>query len=163
LSDILAHVRWPVEWQALEDMQEVTSRIIRRRFTGDLADRGRFAAQELLENAVRYAIAGGEITVDVRESALGLELRVTNDAVASRMALLRKRIVEVSTGEPAVPYERALRRLIVGPTDPSAAAAGLGLLRVRHEADAQLELQTDHRRVTVIARAHYGLNRPPQA
>lgn len=151
-NSAFAFVRWAVAWDALDDMQDFATRYCRRRWSGDLADRARLAACELLENAVRYATAGSEVALTIVDTAIGFELRVTNDAVESRVALLRKRIEETSSPGAGDAYRKALRKLL-SETGEHSAASGLGLLRLRHEAGVDLALEVQGKKTTVIATA----------
>jgi anti-sigma regulatory factor (Ser/Thr protein kinase) len=149
LRELVAMVRWSVEWEALEDIQHFAERYLQRRLPKDSAERARFASLELLENAVRYACAGGEVTYEVYVTPSGFEIRVTNEAVDSRVAILKKRVEQLAEGNVAETYKRALRKLLE-PAEPRG-SGGLGLLRVRHEANVEVSLEVEGRRVTVIA------------
>jgi hypothetical protein len=159
LNDTLALVRWPSEWEALEEMQDFARHFFRRHFSSDLADRGRIAANELFENACRYATAGHHVAIEIRGDSTGFTLRVTNEAVEARVALLRKRIADIAGGDATASYHRALRRLLDENSDVGA-GAGLGLLRARVEAAVDLELEQEGRRITVIATSGAGQSRP---
>jgi hypothetical protein len=149
LAALLAFVRWPVAWDALGEMETFAEHFLRRRFSAELAERGRMAANELLENACRYAIAGGEVALEVRDAGSGFEIRVTNDAVESRVAILRKRIDEIAGDDGHDAYKRALRKLMNEPE--GAVSSGLGLLRARQEAGVGIALEVNGKQVTVIA------------
>lgn len=160
MPQTVALVRWPVEWEALEDMQTFASRFAARRFASDLGDRARIASHELLENAVRYATAGSEVEYEVRDVGSGFEIRVTNAAVESRVALLRKRVADLADGDTGDSYRRALRRVFDQTSEQSnsGGSGGLGLLRVRHEAAVDISIEVESKRVTVVAlgRSGYG-------
>jgi hypothetical protein len=148
-KDVVAFVRWSVDWDALDDMQAFASRYVRRRWPGELADRARVSACELLENAVRYATAGGTVDLSLLDHATGFEVRVANDAVPARQQILRKCIQDCAHDDATEQYRRSLRRLL---TDTEGASnASLGLLRIRCEAAVELAVQVEGKRVTVVA------------
>ena len=143
-------VRWAVEWwEALNDMQDFASSYCARRFSGDLGDRARMASNELLENAVRYAIPGSEVVYEVRELKNGFAICVSNEAVSSRIVWLEKRISELRIAHSEDAYRAAVRRLIE--TGDRGIGGGLGLLRVRHEANVELSVTVTGKHVTVMA------------
>ena len=151
MSGTVALVRWPVQWAALEDMQDFASRYCKRRFPGDVGDRARVVSHELLENAVRFATVGSDLEFEIRDLLTGFEVRVSNDAVDSRMAILRKRIAETRDGDADEAYRRALRKLLVDASDPKLVNIGIGLLRARYEANVDFSVAATGRRVTVTA------------
>ena len=154
MSGTVVLVRWIVQWAALEDMQDFASRYCKRRFAGDLGDRARIVSHELLENAVRFATVGDDLEYEIRDRPSGFEIRVTNDAVDSRIAILRKRIIEMREGDADDAYRKALRKLLSDASDAKVANAGIGLLRARYEASVDFNVAVTGRSVTVIATAN---------
>jgi hypothetical protein len=146
---VLCAVTWPAHWEALGDIQDFASRYVRRHWSGELAERVRMSASELVDNAMRYATASTDIRLVIVDVPGGFALEVTNDAVESRIVILRKRVQETVAEDASGRYGNALRRLVSSPGTP---AIGLGLLRLRHEARVDLSVVSDGRRVIVSAR-----------
>jgi hypothetical protein len=153
--ETVVHVSWAVEWwDALKEMQEFASTYCARRFPGELGDRARLASNELLENAVRYATPGSEVVYEVLDLRGGFGVRVVNDAVASRIPWLRRRIEELAAPDSQSAYRSAVRRLVE--TGDRGLGGGLGLVRVRHEAAVELAIDISGSRVAVTATGQAG-------
>lgn len=160
-GEVVAQVRWPVEWEALDDMQAFATRYARRRWGGELGERARLGACELLENAVRYATAGSSIELDLVDRLGAFEVRVTNVSVPSRQVLLRRHVESLAAEDAGAAYRRALRRLLVEPETEG--TSRLGLLRLRHEAGLDIAVRVDGKRVTVIATGQRDTGRPARS
>jgi two-component sensor histidine kinase len=117
----------------------------------DLVGRLSMAAHELVENGVKYAVRDPTIMrIALRQSAGGVEARiaVTNDASAENIERLRTFVAEISVNGPAhlaELYESYLRR-----REPSG-ESGLGLVRIRAEAEMTLSLDVAGSTVTLVA------------
>lgn len=113
----------------------------------DVADKIAMAAQELLENAVKYsADHDHEVTlsfeiVEERE----VTLMVTNQAKPEALEGLRAFHKEISEGDPLMVYLTRMQRIA---NDPEAEGSQLGLARIRFETGQPLELKIEGERVT---------------
>jgi anti-sigma regulatory factor (Ser/Thr protein kinase) len=119
----------------------------------DLVGRLSMAAHELVENGVKYATCDPtimRITLEQRPSAVRARIAITNQAGAENVARLRAFITDIGKGTsldmPEL-YESYLRR-----REPSG-ESGLGLVRIRAEADMFLDLEVTGNMVTIIATA----------
>jgi hypothetical protein len=79
----------------------------------------------------------------------GFSIRVVNDGMGSRIAWLQRHVDQLKSGSSIDAYRKAVRKLLE--TGERGNAAGLGLLRVRHEANAEIEIHVQGRRVSVTA------------
>lgn len=156
-------IRFRGEPDAITDVQGFLGRHLLRVFAGDLGERARIAAYELVENAGRYSTAGSDIDLEVLDTGNGFSVKVSNDAVGARVAMLRRQIETAAQLETTEQYARALRRHIETKAD-NMMRIGFGLLRARHDAIVELSLAVDDRRVVVLAKgAHVAtaVRRPP--
>jgi len=124
----------------------------------DLASRIVVATHELLENAASYSLDGRSVvSVSLRRSEGGTEVAIDtqNRASALQAATLQDRIDEiVAAPDPASHYQELMRRTARQP-----GGSGLGLGRVRAEADMSLSCRVAADTVFVSARATYQLPR----
>jgi two-component sensor histidine kinase len=106
------------------------------------------AVHELLENAAKYAV--GEKTglaVHFAGDGSGASIRLTNQTTPEHIARLRACIESIqSAAEPFVHYQNLMRRSF-GVTEES----GLGLARIRAEAELKLSLEIRGNMVTIVA------------
>jgi hypothetical protein len=109
------------------------------------------AAHELVENGVKYAVRDPTIMrIALIQSGREVSARitVTNEASADNVDRLRLFVTEIcrsGRGELAELYESYLRR-----RDPHG-QSGLGLCRIRAEADMSLALEVAGTTVTLVA------------
>ena len=129
-----------------------------RRFTGEfyqrvlvdpeLASRVALATHELLENAVAFAIDGEtDLRIEIRES--DLVIQTSNRAASENVAQLRATIDAIArVRDPEQHYQHVLDRAV-----RCVEGSGVGLARIRAEADMVLSCEIDpDRRVRVLAR-----------
>jgi hypothetical protein len=142
-----------------------------RRFVGDfyvrllgdadVAHRVAMATHELLENAVSYSYdQRSEFRISVRRNATSanVSLETKNRATPDRMALVRRALDEVvGAADPAALYLDQMRRA----AKRKDGGSGLGLGRIRAEADLTLEYVIEGDILTLTARGTYEL--PPAA
>jgi two-component sensor histidine kinase len=120
----------------------------------DLICRVGMAAHELLENATKYAKRGGaRLRIQVRDDAgpgLGLvSIRVSNAADPARLPDLELIVGELAeTRDVSVTYRKYLLRAA-----GRAEGSGLGLARIRAEAEMTLSIERDGDEVCVHALA----------
>lgn len=146
----LISIRSTTSWEISEDIRRFVEAFCRNRFTKFLAERVTLASQELLQNAVDYCSVASEVVYELRhsESRRMVEVRVSNTAVQSRIAVLQKRVLELRDVDPAKAYAMAMRSLA---ERGGSSSAMLGLARVRNEAGMSIRVKVDGSRVTVIA------------
>lgn len=114
----------------------------------DIADKIAMTAQELLENAVKYA-ADREENVALRftiHEGERIALEVTNHASPQSIATLQEQLAEISQGDPLMAYLQKMQRIAM---DPCAEGSQLGLARIRYETGNDLELRVEGDKVTV--------------
>jgi hypothetical protein len=129
-----------------------------RRFTGEfyrrvlvdqeMSSRLALATHELLENAVAYAIDGeSAIRIEIENDVL--LVRTWNRTTYERIAGLRKLLDDLRAApDPEAFYQQLLVKSAVR-TDGS----GLGLARVRAEAEMQISYEIEDDRVCILAKA----------
>jgi hypothetical protein len=113
----------------------------------DMTDKVALATHELLENAVAYA-SDGETGVRVELLDDELVVRTWNKIAPDRLEALAKLFAEMNSIEPEEYYRTMLKKTAYR-TDGS----GLGLARVRAEAEMAVTYELDDGRVCVQATA----------
>ena len=116
----------------------------------ETAGRLGLAVHELMENSVKYSIEPtAEISVEVDSGEEGsFTVRTRNRSDASSVRELRERLSELcGAADPMDLYELVIRRSISLGSEQS----GLGLARIRAEADLELNYQLDGDHVTISA------------
>lgn len=114
----------------------------------EIADKIAMTAQELLENAVKYA-ANPEENVSLRftiQEDKSIRLEVSNKADAAHIAGLKAHYEEITAAEPLAAYLQRMQRIAM---DPEASGSQLGLARIRYETGCELELVVDGEHVTM--------------
>jgi hypothetical protein len=117
----------------------------------DLVGRLSMAAHELVENGVKYAVRDPtimRIAVIQKEREVSARIAVINEASADNVDRLRLFVTEIcrtGTEDLALLYETYLRR-----RDPHG-HSGLGLCRIRAEANMTLALEVAGNTVTLAA------------
>jgi hypothetical protein len=105
------------------------------------------AASELLENAVKYSSEeSSHLNVEVIRRNGEIDVVVENPAEPEQINVLRREFALISAAEPEQIY---LKRM-----EEAAKAGGqsrLGLIRIRYETGARLQLEAGERNVTVHA------------
>jgi hypothetical protein len=117
----------------------------------DLVGRLSMAAHELVENGVKYASCDPtimRITLEQRPGAARARIAITNQASAEHVSRLRTFTSDIAKGgNLAELYDSYLRR-----REPHG-ESGLGLIRIRAEADMSVDLEVTGSMVTIIATA----------
>lgn len=114
----------------------------------EIADKIAMTAQELLENAVKYA-ANPDENVTLRfaiQEDQCIRLEVSNNADADHIAGLKAHYDEIMAVEPLAAYLQKMQRIAM---DPEASGSQLGLARIRYETGCELSLAVDGQRVTM--------------
>lgn len=114
----------------------------------DLSSRLALATHELLENAVAYA-AEQETSIRIEIEGDQLIIKTWNRTTAERMASLKKRIDNLREIEDADTYYQQMLVSSLKQTDTS----GLGLARIRAEADMKLSYEIEGDKVCIRASA----------
>lgn len=117
---------------------------------GDLDSTSRLAmaAQELLENAIKYSSYGATmLRIELDGSEGIVRIHTSNRSDAEHIAILERLIGEIRAApDPFVFYQRLLRS-----TMHDEERSGLGLARIRCEGDMEVELTIDGDVVAVTA------------
>lgn len=142
-------VRFAPTWEKIEPLRQYV--VASAEGAGEqVASRVGIVLQELLENAVKYGDAVGHIEVQVAISSVRklAEVRVSNRAQPSRIALLKKEYegIQGSTETANATFARALQRLQRLPQGSTM----LGLSRIAMESTLSLEITGDL--VVMVAR-----------
>lgn len=146
----VVQVRFQPIWDHIEALRTFVGAYCRTRLSAAAAERAILVAHELLENAVRYGDVTAEVEFDLRVDPAGrmFEIRVINDAVASRSEILKKELERIDRLEPETAFGTAVQRA----RSTRSASGMLGLSRVRFEGQVELTAHVDGRRVEVVAR-----------
>ena len=113
---------------------------------GAVAQRLSVGAYELLSNALNFGSVSSDIVIELIESDNMVGVRVANDAIAARVAMLTEHLVKLKTNAEQTFLEELRRSVTGGIPRPM-----LGLARVAHEAALTLDLQVQERRISVTA------------
>jgi len=118
----------------------------------ELVQRGALAVHELLENGAKYAPVGARIDLSLALEGgtdASLVIRLTNPTTAAHVDRLRQYVSEIQGA--ADPNALYIEMMCRNPFDDS--VSGLGLARIRVEADMLLDLQVVAETTTIVARA----------
>jgi hypothetical protein len=99
-----------------------------------------------LSNALNFGSVSSDIVIELIESDNMVGVRVANDAIAARVAMLTEHLVKLKTNAEQTFLEELRRSVTGGIPRPM-----LGLARVAHEAALTLDLQVQERRISVTA------------
>lgn len=140
--------RFLPSWDHIEPLRQYAEVAIKTRSDQASADKVSIVVSELLENAIKYGIPSSEVEFElsIARDGSGVEVRVRNRAMPTRLAVLQREFQRVAGDTASASFNRALQRLQKLP----AGASMLGLSRVAMEATLQLEVAED--RVSITAR-----------
>jgi hypothetical protein len=119
----------------------------------DLVGRLSMTAHELVENGIKYAMCDPTIMrIGLEQGPAGCRARIaiTNQATVENVDRLRSYVADIArarSGELPELYESYLRR-----REPNG-GSGVGLVRIRAEAEMSLDLEVTGSMVTIIATA----------
>jgi hypothetical protein len=138
-----------VSWDnspVLEEFLRFVNAYARGRFSNSMAERLTLATNELLDNALRYGSLAREFSYRLDQDSSTLSVTVRNRTVQTRIDMLTAQLKRLETSPEQV-YTSELER--------SATSGGrrsmLGLARIRHEAEMQLELAVNGHDVSLRA------------
>lgn len=143
----LLQIRLDTSPQILPQIGEFTSVYTRYRFHPRTAEKIALASYELVENAISYGSISGDIVYTLSEWGGYLEVSVANDSSLGRLSNLRLRLDRIRE-DPAQAFQEQMSRSVTG----TGGRAALGLARICHEAQMDLELEVDGYRVIMRAR-----------
>lgn len=146
-ATVLLQVRLETSPQILPQIGEFTAAYTRLRFQPRTAEKLALASYELIENAISYGSITGDVVYSLLEADRFLEVCVANDASPGRLSNLRTRIDRIRIN-PEQAFQEEMSRSVSG----TGARAALGLARICHEAQMDLELEVEGHRVTMRAR-----------
>lgn len=138
----------PAHWSYIEPIRECLGKITALRFGDRTGERVRTITQELLENGVKYGEMPGVVEIELAHSNRLFEIAVTNQAIPSRLQQLRKYLQEANDGPADVAFARAMERAAGLPNG----RAMLGLVRMRVEAEAELDCSVSDATVRMMVR-----------
>ena len=128
--------------------QFVTSFYERSLVEPDTTSRVALATHELLENACKYSIDGEtRIRIELGAGRSTIGIRISNRTNRGHIANLQERFAMMKQFPDPADYYRQMMAAAVRRKDGS----GLGLARIRAEADMVLAMELDGDRLTIIA------------
>jgi hypothetical protein len=130
----------------LEDVHQFVDAYAKLRFRPSVAQRVSLAAYELFSNALSYGSVSSEVVFEVLEKGGLVLIRVQNDAIRARLEMLGDRVKRLER-DPEATFVEEMRRYVGG----GVSRAMLGLARVRHEAQMDLDVVVADSRVVVTA------------
>jgi hypothetical protein len=115
----------------------------------DTSSRVALTVHELLENTLKYSLDGKahiDVALDTKDGERCLQVRASNRTSAARLSELSRRIDDLRDAEdPMALYIAMMRATAQRP------GSGLGLARIRVEAEMRLSYEIDGDRVTICA------------
>lgn len=144
-------IRMLPDWGLVQKTSELIAAYFDSRLSGRSGERFAVAAHELLEGAARYCPPREEIDLQVLTDpdVSWVEIRVTHEAVASRVTMLEKAVHQVMGFEdPKDALLDAMRKA----SAPGDASFMLSFARIRHEARLDVSALVQDRKITVIAK-----------
>jgi hypothetical protein len=147
-ADLVLYARFLPSWERIEPLRIYLEACTKQRPNFANAEGASIVVQELLENAVKYSLPSCPIELEVYMplSAGALEIRVTNQASPTRIAMLSQELRLTQGDSARNAFASALSRLKSLPAGESM----LGLSRVATTATLKSDV-TDHR-VVMFAR-----------
>lgn len=117
----------------------------------DATSRIALATHELLENATKYSTDGETtIRIEVTTTCEAIRIRIWNRTRRENIGVLRAHFEEMMQfTDPFLYYQRLMER-----TAKRKEGSGLGLARLRAEADMELSCEIDDDRVCIVADTH---------
>ena len=138
-----------VTWDQSPDLEYFLSFInayARGRFSAALAERVTLASTELLDNAVRYGSLARDLTYRLELEERQVSVCVHNTTVRTRIDMLTAQLRRLETTPETVYASELERSTLMG-----GRRSMLGLARIRHEAEMQIDVHVSDNDVTVRA------------
>lgn len=130
-----------------EPFRSFVSAYTKGRFSASLAERLTLASTELLDNAVRYGSLARDLSYRLELEERQVSVCVHNTTVRTRIDMLTTQLRRLETTPEAVYASEMERSMTAG-----GRRSMLGLARIRHEAEMQIEVTINDNDVTVRAR-----------
>jgi hypothetical protein len=119
----------------------------------DSTSRLALATQELLENAIKYGVAGDTVlSIDFDRITKVVRVRTSNRSDPDHIAILEQRFAEMRAAPDAFKFYQQLLRSTVH----EKVGSGLGLARIRCEGEMDVDLTVSGDLVGISAVAHIG-------
>jgi hypothetical protein len=144
---VLLQIRLETSPQLLQQVGDFVGAYSKYRFQPRTAERISLASYELVENAVSYGSVSGDVLFSLLETDRYMEISVSNDSSAGRLANLRAQLEKIRV-DPEKAFLDEMGRSVTG----AGGRANLGLARICHEGQMDLEFELDGSRVTMRAR-----------
>ena len=141
----LINVSWDHSPQ-LEQFLPFVNAYAKGRFSNSMAERITLATNELLDNALRYGSLAREFSYRLEMNSTSVGVSVRNSTVQTRIDMLVAQLKRLET-TPEQVYASELERSALS----SGRRSMLGLARIRHEAEMQLELALEGQDVSLRA------------
>jgi hypothetical protein len=145
-AKILLQIRIETSPQLLPQIGDFVRAYTRARFQPRSAEKISLASYELIENAVSYGSVSGDVIFCLSETHRGTEICVTNNSSPGRIANLRSQLDRIRLN-PEKAYQDEMSRSVTG----AGGRATLGLARICHEGQLDLEFESEGMRVTMCA------------
>lgn len=146
-SKLLLQVRLETSPQLLQQVGDFVGSYSKYRFQPRIAERISLASYELIENAVSYGSVSGDVVYQLADTERWMEICVTNDSSAGRLANLRAQLERLR-----VDPEKVFQEEMAKSMSTAGGRAALGLARICHEGQMDLEFEVDGIRVSMRAR-----------
>jgi hypothetical protein len=150
----LISIRFDMVWGYVALFRNFVAGYLQNRLDARNAERLAMIAQELLENAMKYGSSGVDIEVELLVSPVQrstvqrtFQVRVSNDAIDTRIALLKKEMARIQQ----LPPESAFLQSMQLSSKRVPGITMLGLSRIRFEGKVDLRVDVAPPKVTVSA------------
>jgi hypothetical protein len=138
-----------VTWDQSPDLERFLGFInayAKGRFSASLSERVTLASTELLDNAVRYGSLARDFSYRLELHETQISVCVQNTTVRTRIDMLTTQLRRLETTPDQVYASELERSMLSG-----GRRSMLGLARIRHEAEMQIEVSVNDNDVTVRA------------
>lgn len=146
-SKLLLQVRLETSPQLLQQVGDFVGAYAKYRFQPRTAERIALASYELIENAVSYGSVSGDVVYQLSENDRWMEISVANESSAGRLANLRTQLDRLRVDAEKVFLDEMGKSMTA-----SGGRAAIGLARICHEGQMDLEFELEGSRVTMRAR-----------
>lgn len=133
--------------QLLQQVTDFIGGYTKYRYQSRIAEKLTLASYELIENGVSYGSISGDVVYALYESDDDVVISVENDSSTGRLTSLRAQLERIRL-DPEKAFLDELARSVTG----SGIRANLGLARICHEGQMDLEFNVEGTRVSMCAR-----------